>query len=65
MQSKQTLRFSRKDSKNFFKTLNHRVNNYFKKNKIRKTGNWKLYLKSSLMFILLLGPYFLVYTLEI
>ena len=65
MQSKQTLRFSRKDSKNFFKTLNHRVNTYFKKNKIRKTGNWKLYLKSSLMFILLLGPYFLVYTLEI
>jgi len=65
MQSKQTLRFSRKDSKNFFKTLNHRVNTYFKKNKIRKTGNWKLYLKSSLMFILLLGPYFLVYILEI
>ena len=42
MQSKQTLRFSRKDSKNFFKTLNHRVNTYFKKIKLEKqvTGSF-------------------------
>ena len=39
-------RFSRKDPKMFFKTLNSRVNNYFKDNKLRKTGNWKLYSKS-------------------
>jgi hypothetical protein len=46
MQAKQRLRFSRKDPKEFFKTLNIRVNQYFKENKIEKTGNWKLYLKT-------------------
>ncbi|MGB0600858.1 MAG: acyl-CoA desaturase, partial [Flavobacteriaceae bacterium] len=38
MQATQRLRFSRKDSKEFFKTLNKRVNHYFKENKIEKTG---------------------------
>ena len=36
MQATQSLRFSRKDSKNFFKTLNQRVNNYFKEKKNKK-----------------------------
>ena len=65
MQAKQSLRFSRKDSKKFFKTLNQRVNNYFKKNKIKKTGNWKLYLKTLVMFSILIAPYCLVFTLDI
>ena len=43
-------RFSRKDSQEFFQTLNRRVNQYFKDNKIAKTGNWKLYFKSIIMF---------------
>ena len=43
MQSTQSLRFSRKDSQRFFKTLNQRVNIYFKENKIKKTGNWKVF----------------------
>ena len=38
MQATQRLRFSRKDSKEFFKTLNKRVNHYFKENKIEKQG---------------------------
>ena len=65
MQATQSLRFSRKDSKKFFKTLNQRVNLYFKENKIRKTGNWKLYFKTVVMFSLLIAPYVLVFTLDI
>ena len=51
--TKQTISFSRKDSAKFFKTLNKRVNTYFKENNIKKTGNWKLYLKAIVMFTLL------------
>ena len=65
MQSTQSLRFSRKDSQRFFKTLNQRVNIYFKENKLKKTGNWKLYLKTLVMFTLLVAPYCLVFILEI
>ena len=53
-------RFSRKDPKMFFKTLNSRVNNYFKDNKLRKTGNWKLYSKSLIIFGIFAIPYFLI-----
>ena len=31
-----TLSFSRTDSANFFRTLNKRVNSYFKENKIKQ-----------------------------
>ena len=60
-----TVRFSRSDSAKFFRTLNGRVNKYFKENKISKTGNWKLHLKAGIMFSLFLTPYFLILTLEI
>ena len=33
--------FSTKDSLKFFRTLNSRVNAYFKENNLKKTGNWK------------------------
>ena len=65
MQATQSLRFSRKDSKKFFKTLNQRVNNYFKEKKIKKTGDWKLYLKTLVMFSLLVAPYCLLFILNI
>jgi len=42
--------FSKTDSLKFFRTLNKRVNDYFKENKIDKTGNWKLHLKTIVMF---------------
>ena len=58
-----TIRFSRRDTAHFFKTLNKRVNNYFKENKIKKTGDWRLYFKTVIMFILLAAPYTLVLTL--
>jgi len=59
------IRFSRKDSAQFFKTLNKRVNDYFKENKIKKTGNWKLHLKTVVMFTMFLAPYFLILTLNL
>ena len=52
--------FNRKDSKLFFKTLNKRVNNYFNEKNISKSGNWKLWLKTFVMFSLLLTPYILI-----
>lgn len=59
------IRFSRADSANFFKTLNKRVNQYFKENNIKRTGNWRLHLKTIVMFSLFLTPYFLILTLDI
>ncbi len=53
-------RFSRKESKMFFQTLNLRVNQYFKEKKIAKTGNWKLYLKTIVMFTILIAPFVLI-----
>ena len=58
------IKFSRADSANFFRTLNKRVNSYFKDNNIKRTGNWKLYLKAVIMFLLYLVPYFLFLTLD-
>ncbi len=62
---KQTLTFSRTDSANFFRTLNKRVNTYFKENNIKKTGNWKLYSKAIFMFVLLLAPLVLLLTVSL
>lgn len=59
------VKFSRKDPSNFFRTVNQRVNNYFKENKLKKTGNWRLYSKSIVMFSIFLAPYFLILTLNL
>ncbi|GEQ87058.1 fatty acid desaturase [Patiriisocius marinistellae] len=58
------LKFSRVDSAKFFRTLNKRVNSYFKENNIQRTGNWKLHLKTVIMFAIYLTPYFLLLTLN-
>ncbi|MBT8262008.1 MAG: fatty acid desaturase, partial [Bacteroidia bacterium] len=58
------INFSRVDSAKFFRTLNKRVNNYFKENNISRNGNWKLHLKSIVMFSLYLAPYFLLLSLD-
>lgn len=60
-----TPTFANQDSLKFFRTLNSKVNNYFKENNIQKTGNWKLYLKTIIMFALFLAPYFLILTLDL
>lgn len=61
---KVTLKFSRKDPANFFRTLNSRVNKYFRENNIKRTGNWKVWLKTLIMFSLFLVPYALILTLN-
>ena len=58
------INFSRVDSAKFFRTLNKRVNSYFKENEISRNGNWKLHLKSVVMFSLYLAPYFLLLSLD-
>src|SRR5690606_15405122 len=63
--AQETLSFSRTDSAKFFRTLNKRVNDYFKDNNIKRTGNWKLWLKTIVMFSLFLTPYFLILTLNL
>ena len=56
--------FSNTDSLKFFRTLNKRVNEYFKENKIQKTGNWKLHLKTIVMFAIFLTPYFFLLSMD-
>lgn len=51
--------FSKHDNLKFFRTLNSRVNAYFKDNNIQKTGNWKIHLKTIILFSIFLSPYFL------
>lgn len=63
--NKPQLRFPRKDSKQFFRTLNSRVNSYFKDNNIKRTGNWQLWFKTIIMFSIFLVPYFLILTLDL
>jgi linoleoyl-CoA desaturase len=63
--TKQTLSFSRTDSAKFFRTLNKRVNTYFKENNIKRTGNWKIWLKTIVMFTIFLSPYFLILTMDL
>ncbi|MBD3583899.1 fatty acid desaturase family protein [Flavobacterium selenitireducens] len=57
--------FSTQDSMKFFRTLNSRVNAYFRENNIKKTGNWQIYLKTAILFALFLTPYFLILALDL
>ena len=59
-----TINFSRIDKAKFFKTLNKRVNTYFKENNIKRTGNWKLYTKAILMFTVFLLPMIFILTIS-
>jgi len=63
--AQQTLTFSRKDTAKFFKTLNSRVNNYFKENNIKRTGDWRIWLKTVVMFSAFVTPYILILTLNL
>ena len=57
--------FAKSDPSKFFRTLNSRVNAYFKENNLKKTGNWKMHLKTVILFALFLTPYFLILTLNL
>ena len=56
-----TISFSRIDKAKFFRTLNKRVNAYFKENNMERTGNWKLYTKAIIMFSIFLIPLILIH----
>lgn len=60
----EAISFSRNEKAKFFRTLNKRVNTYFKENKIRRTGNWKLYTKAIIMFSVFLVPLVLILTVS-
>lgn len=60
----QEIKFVTRDKTKFFRTLNKRVNNYFKENHINKTGNWKLYSKAIIMFSLFLIPLIILLTVN-
>ena len=60
-----TIKFSRNDTKKFFKTLNNRVSQYFKENKLSKTGNWRLYLKTFIMMTMFMVPYFIIMIVDL
>ncbi len=57
--------FSKLDNLKFFRTLNSRVNHYFKENNLPKTGNWKIHLKTIILFTVFIVPYFLILTLTL
>ena len=59
-----TIRFSNIDKTKFFRTLNKKVNAYFKENNIKKTGNYKLFFKAFLMFALFLIPLIFLFTVD-
>lgn len=58
------LNFSRIDKAKFFRTLNKRVNSYFKENNIKKTGNGKLYFKTAVVLTLFILPIVLMYFIK-
>ncbi|MBE0422749.1 MAG: acyl-CoA desaturase [Lutibacter sp.] len=59
-----TISFSRTEKAIFFKTLNKRVNAYFKENGLKRTGNWTLYTKAVIMFGLFLAPLIVILTVS-
>ncbi len=61
----QGVKFLTRDKTKFFRTLNKRVNDYFKENHIKKTGNWKLYSKAIFMFALFITPLVLILTIDL
>ena len=56
-----SLQFA-KSQNEFFATVSQRVNNYFKSNKIERTANIHMIVKTIVMFTLYFGPYVLVLT---
>jgi linoleoyl-CoA desaturase len=47
-------------NKTFFNALKQEVDRYFEENQLRKTGNWRLYLKTAILIPLALALYFIV-----
>lgn len=58
--STKTVRFNNNSNREFQTTLRQRVDAYFKDNDIRKSGNFRLYLKTFVMFSAYLAPFLLI-----
>jgi len=58
------ISFSKIDKAKFFRTLNKKVNTYFKVNNLKRTGNWKLYTKSIIIFSLFITPLVFILTIN-
>lgn len=56
------LRFNNQDQPEFFKTLNHRVNQYFSNKGISRFGNVQMVIKSVFMFAIYFVPFILMVT---
>lgn len=56
--------FSKIDETHFFKTLNKKVNNYFKEQNIKRTGNRKLYIKTIIIFAIFFTPLALILSVD-
>ena len=56
------LEFPQRNKPEFIIELRKQVKEYFETNNISRYGNWKLYLKTLVMFSILLVPYFLMMT---
>ena len=59
------IKFVTRDRTKFVRTLNKRVNNYFKENNLKKTGNWKLYSKAVFMFSVFILPLIALLTFDL
>jgi len=60
----QAVKFLTRDKTKFFRTLNKRVNDYFKENKLKKTGDWRLYIKSAIFLTMFIVPYIILLTVD-
>ncbi len=54
--------FSRSEPAGFFRTLHSRVNAYFTENKLQKTGDYRMHIKTAVMFLLYLVPFVIILT---
>ena len=52
-----SLKFQRKDTSQFYGTLLKRVNQYFKENKLEKTGDFRMFIKTFCMLAIYFVPY--------
>jgi len=56
------VKFVERPKTEFFATLRGRVNQYFEDNKIEKTGDWRMIVKTLVMLTLYVGPFVLILT---
>lgn len=58
-------RYNRNRNKEFARALRSRVNQYFEDRNIKRTGDWRIVIKSFVMFLLYFGPYGVIISLDL